>query len=404
MFIAEDGPTSTPMERFQAKMPRLIEDFARHGDPRFVLGRDKLPSITSHQRTGIRRFEIRRAPWSTIKTALFLLDAVNPSGADQRSIYRQYLHFVQCNSDEAGAFYDSDEMLLLFIIDIIIQGIKASSAQTYMCSILKMAERSGKKIKGPLVKDLRKMLNMLRLDDEVDHARDIDELQAAEVLNNLSGEAQAMCAFMIITGARVADILQLEGVHVKWTAEYVTVHSRSTKNRKSPDKVFTANYKLDCIDLEACAASLTAVLRSSQTPKSKMFRLSVEEFNAEVKRVWRHGASCPTSYSFRRLAIQRFVKQAVVQEDGIWVVKWARALALTGHLRLETLRTRYLEIDFQTLEGAEMLPEVLRKKPRLPPANSAFWPPPPLLPSRSDRTNASPFLPANWSDEDGMFD
>jgi len=403
MFSAEDQQVTSPIERFQAKMPRLLEDFARHDNPRLVLGRDKLPSITAHQRTGPRRFEVRQVPWTTIKTTMFLLDAVNPAGADQRSIYRLYENFAQCNSDEAGTFYDSDEMLLLFIMDIIIQGIKASSAQTYMSSILKMAERSGRKIKGPLVKDLRKILNMLRLDDEVDHAMDIDEPQAAEVLKNLRGEAQAMCAILIITGARVADVLQLEGVHVKWTAEYVTVHFRSTKNRKSPDKVFTANYKLDCIDLEACAESLTAVLKSSQTPKSKMFHLSVEEFNAEVKRVWRHGSSYPTSYSFRRLAIQRFVKQAMVQEDGIWVVKWARALALTGHLRLETLRTRYLEIDFQTLEGAEMLPELLRKKPRLPPANSAFWPPPPLLPSRSDRLNASPFLPANWSDEDGMF-
>ena len=116
-----------------------------------------------------------------------------------------------------------------------------------MCSILKMAERSGKKIQGTLGKDLRKMLNMLRLDDEVDHALDIDELQAAEVLRSLIGEAQAMCVILIITGARVADILQLEGVHIKWTAEYVTVHFRSTKNRKSPDKVFTANYKLKWI-------------------------------------------------------------------------------------------------------------------------------------------------------------
>lgn len=45
-----------------------------------------------------------------------------------------------------------------------------------------------------------------------------------------------MRVIVIITGDRVAHILQLEGVHIKWTAEYVTVNFRSTKNRKSPDK------------------------------------------------------------------------------------------------------------------------------------------------------------------------
>ena len=400
MFNAEDGPTSTPMERFQAKMPRLIEDFAHHDDPRFILGRDKLPSITSHQRTGTRRFEIRRAPWSTIKTALFLIDAVNPSGADQRSIYRQYENFSQCNSDDAGAFYDSDEMLCLFIIDIIVQGIKASSAETYMSSILRIAHRKGKSIKGPLVKDLRKILHMLRLDDEVDHAIDITEEQAATLLSLMSGEAMAICAMMLITGARVADLLNLEAKDIKWASDFVTVHFKCTKNRKNPNKVFTANYKLNCINLDCCADALAASHKGARMQKEKVFHMTVDDFNACIKRVWKceWGEKHATSYSFRRLAIQRFVRQSIVEEDGVWVIKWARAMALTGHLRLETLRTRYLEVDFQTLEGAE-IPSQKRRKVRLPPTGSSFFPPP-VIPRGDDRLAASPFLPGDWSNED----
>lgn len=400
MFSAEDQQATSPIERFQAKMPRLLEDFARNDNPRLVLGRDKLPSITMHQRAGPRRFQVRQVPWNTIKTTMFLLDAVNPAGANQRSIYRLYENFVNCNSDEAGTFYESDEMLLLFIMDIIIQGIKASSAQTYMSSILKIAERSGKKIKGPLVKDLRKILNMLRLDDEVDHALDIEEGQAAEVLSNLRGEAQAMCAMMIITGARVSDLLNLEAKDIKWASDFVTVHFKCTKNRKNPNKVFTANYKLNCINLDCCADALAASHKGAHMQKVKVFHMTVDDFNASIKRVWKceWGEKHATSYSFRRLAIQRFVRQSIVEEDGVWVIKWARAMALTGHLRLETLRTRYLEVDFQTLEGAE-IPSQNRRKVRLPPPGSSFFPPP-VIPRGDDRLAASPFLPEDWSNEE----
>jgi len=400
MFSAEDQQAASPIERFQSKMPRLLEDFSRRDNPRLVLGRDKLPSITAHQRSGPRRFEVRQVPWNTIKTTMFLLDAVNPAGANQRSIYRLYENFVNCNSDEAGPFYETDEMLLLFILDIIIQGIKASSAQTYMSSILKIAERSGKKIRGPLVKDLRKILNMLRLDDEVDHALDIEEVQAAEVLRNLRGEAQAMCAMMIITGARVSDLLNLEAKDIKWASDFVTIHFKCTKNRKNPNKVFTANYKLNCINLDCCADALAASHKGARMQKEKVFHMTVDDFNACIKRVWKceWGEKHATSYSFRRLAIQRFVMQSIVEEDGVWVIKWARAMALTGHLRLETLRTRYLEVDFQTLEGAE-IPSQTRRKVRLPPPGSSFFPPP-VIPRGDDRLAASPFLPGDWSNGD----
>lgn len=68
-----------------------------------------------------------RAPWSTIKTAYYLIDSVNPSAAEARSIYKKYTEFADLHRDAAGGYYKDDELLLLFIIDIMIQGIKASS-------------------------------------------------------------------------------------------------------------------------------------------------------------------------------------------------------------------------------------------------------------------------------------
>jgi len=365
MFIANEDPepSTTPIQRFQSAMPRLLQDFALNADPRLKLKIDRLPSISSHKTEGPRRFAVRKVPWETIKTAYYLIDAVNPSAADRRSIFKQYQRFVDLNSDEAGAFYDDDEMLMLFTIDIMIQGIKASSAETYFCSVLSMADRRGEKIKGPLVKDTRKMLHMLRLDDEVDHAVDITEDIACAILRCLENEARAMCFFLIVTGARVADVLHLSPSMVTWHKDNVTVQFKCTKNRKNPNKVFTATYPY-AVQPDICVAELERCMKAAKAQaRGKLFSMEASDFNACVRTVWKAewGDKVATSYSFRRLAIQRFVRQSMSQEDGKWVIKWARAMALTGHLRLETLRVRYLEVEMQTLEGAVIPDSVVHR-------------------------------------------
>jgi len=380
MFSALEEPTSTPIQRFQAMMPTVLEDYSRDPNPILRLKNDALPSISVHKREGQRRFIVRKVPWSTIKTAYYLIDAVNPSAAEARSIYKKYTEFVDLHCDAGGGYYKDDELLLLFIIDIMIQGIKASSATTYMAHIVKLAKRRGAPIKGPLVNDLRKMLRMLQLDDEVDHAVDISEVDAKNILSLLSDEAKAMAWFLINTGARVADLLHLEASSVMWKEKYVTIHFKCTKNRKNPHKVFTANYMYQ---VEPCFKEIMARMDVAKgVTKGKIFAMAGDEFNKQVRQVWHKdwspgvwGERTPTSYSFRRLAIQRFVRQSLTEENGKWVVKWAKAMALTGHLRLETLRTRYVEIELQTLEGAE-LPEIPLKKVNWPSSDSSFWPKP----------------------------
>jgi len=395
MFVSTEDPTSTPLQRFISAMPRLLEDFGFNQQDLFKLKRDALPSISAHKKTGTRRFEVRKIPWLTIKTCYYLIDAVNPSAADDRSIYDQFVQFRDKHVDDVGVcLYSDDEMLLLFCVDIMIQGIKASSAETYMAAIVRMSQRRGHRIKGPLVKDLRKIFKMLRLDDEVDHAVDISEEMSMLVLQGLSAEAAAMCLMLIITGARVSDLLNLDAANVMWGAEYVTIHFKCTKNRRNPSKVFTANYPY-AINMEIGGPTLVALMEKARCdgPKTKLFSLSVDAFNAAVRSAWKTEwsppewqGSVPTSYSFRRMAIQRFVRQAMTQENGKWVVKWAKAMAMTGHLRLETLRTRYLELWDQTLEGAE-IPSERTTAPHASPHGShkssvAHSGPPPLLQTR----------------------
>jgi len=377
MFSALEEPTSTPIQRFQAMMPMVLEDYSRDPDPLLRLKSDALPSISAHKREGQRRFVVRKVPWSTIKTAYYLIDSVNPSAAEARSIYKKYTEFVDLHCDAAGGYYKDDELLLLFIIDIMIQGIKASSATTYMAHIVKLARRRGHPIKGPLVNDLRKILRMLQLDDEVDHAVDITDDDAKNILSLLKDEAKAMAWFLMNTGARVADLLHLEVTSVIWKDKFVTIHFKCTKNRKNPNKVFTANYMYH---FEPCFKELMRRMDVAKAvTKGKLFTMVADDFNKQVRQIWHKewspevwGERVPTSYSFRRLALQRFVRQSLTEENGKWVVKWAKAMALGGHLRLETLRTRYMEIEMQTLEGAE-LPEIPQKKVNWPPNDSPFW-------------------------------
>jgi len=247
-----------------------------------------------------------------------------------------------------------------------------------MAHIIRLAKRRGDPIKGPLVHDIRKMLRMLQLDDEVDHAVDITDEDAKKIFSLLKDEAKAMAWFLVTTGARIADLLHLEVSSIIWKDKYITIHFKCTKNRKNPHKVFTANYMFH---LDPCVDELMVRMHAAKAiPKGKLFSMTADDFNKQVREVWHKdwspeewGERIPTSYSFRRLAIQRFVRQSLTEENGRWVVKWAKAMSLTGHLRLETLRTRYLEIELQTLEGAE-LPEIPQKKVKWPSSDSSFWP------------------------------
>ena len=347
MFTEGDDPKTTPIERFRRIIPNALTGFGlapsdRAGNaPRLELNASFLPKITE-KRAGERTFIVREVPHETIRTAMYLVDAVNPSGPDALSILKIFEEFRAKNP----TVKNEDEVLLLFGVDLMIQRIKASSVGTYVSSIQRMRKRQDNPIRGPLVKDLKKIIAMLQCDDEVDHAVDITEEEAHSFLYAMNGQAQMAAFFLIVAGVRLADAARLTRAQLLWEADpaRLSIHYRYTKNRRQVSKQYTATFPLPMRiqDVPALQA-LNAVAQDKP-----FLTIGTDSFNAAC-RALAHLKEGVTSYSFRRLAIQRFIAQCTEGTGTKKITNWTRAMALSGHVKLETLRTRYAQVWDQTL-------------------------------------------------------
>ena len=344
-MITDDGPTTTPIERFRRIIPNALTD---HGyvlntadpTPRLILNASFLPKITE-KGAGTRTFVVRTVPRETVRTAMYLIDAVNPSGPDALSILLVFEDFRRKNP----SIVCDDELLLLFAVDLMIQRIKASSVATYVSSIQRMRKRQNRPIHGPLVKDLKKIVAMLQCDDEIDHALDITEEEASAFLYSLSGQAQLAAFFLIVAGIRLADAARLMRSQLLWEADppRISIHYKYTKNRRTVSKQYTATFPLPMRLQDVPALT---VLNSWPTDKP-FLTIGTDGFNAACRALGiKDGV---TSYSFRRLAIQRFIAQCTEGTGTKKITNWTRAMALSGHVKLETLRTRYAQVWDQTL-------------------------------------------------------
>lgn len=342
MITDGDEPKTTPIERFRRVIPNALTD---HGytlgqTPKLVLNASFLPKITE-KGPGVRTFVVRTVPRETVRTAMYLIDAVNPAGPDALSILRIFEDFRGKNSTVTG----DDELLLLFAVDLMIQKIKASSVGTYVASIQRMRKRQDAPIHGPLLKDLKKILAMLQCDDEIDHAVDITEADAHAYLYALSGQAQLAAFFLLVAGIRLADGARLTRTQLLWEADppRLSIHYKYTKNRRTVSKQYTATFPVPMRLQDIPALTILNV-----TPTDKPFiTIGTDEFNAACRALGiKEGV---TSYSFRRLAIQRFIAQCTEGTGTKKITNWTRAMALSGHVKMETLRTRYAQIWDQQL-------------------------------------------------------
>ena len=198
-----------------------------------------------------------------------------------------------------------DELLLLFAVDLMIQKNKASSEGTYVASIQRMRKRQNRAIHGPLVKDLKKIVEMLQCDDEIDHAVDITEEEAYAFLYTLSGQAQLAAFFLLVAGLRLADGARLTRAQLLWEADppRLSIHYKYTKNRRTVSKQYTAT-----LPLPMRLHDILALTILNSLPTDRPFlTIGTDGFNAACRGLGTKDGV--TSYSFRRLAIQRFIAQ-----------------------------------------------------------------------------------------------
>ena len=134
------------MERFEKarKANAIIVDF---GTP-FQRMRPPEPARIAASITGVklpvpvkapvkraRQFEVRKVPWKSLELALFLLSEVNGQAAAALSNEKLFRDFMVLNDVPTGTV-PRDFLLLLYAIDITLQGMAATSVRTMMRNIL----------------------------------------------------------------------------------------------------------------------------------------------------------------------------------------------------------------------------------------------------------------------------
>ena len=278
-----------------------------------------------------RTFEARLVPWATVSAVMELVTEVNPSAPAALANLEVFTRFVTLNDPEGTI--PRDFLLLLYSVDIQLQGIAATTTKTYVKGIMWALERAGKPIKGPSVTDMFKILAYLTAHEDADHALDISEETGMRVVAALSGDAQVTAWAMKLCGARIADLERMERHQFLFAADgSVRISFQFTKNRRSKAAAYSLLLQLP-MD-EPIPASVVAAMKAA--PQTRIFPLDVDGFNKAIRQLGSEFEGI-TSYSFRRLFVHRVIDRFT--EDGM--TAWEECVKLTAHKKIETLRNSY---------------------------------------------------------------
>ena len=264
-------------------------------------------------------YEVRVFPAATIAKAEELISNVN---GDAVTMHRLWRHLQESVTANPG--YSMEISLVLFIIDIHVQSIRASSALTYTYLLLEASRRAEKAISGPLVNDLVKALKLLSAEDDTRHAPDIQDGEAWDLLLRLpEGNLRLTFFFLLVFGMRAADAVRIFCGDVLLDADgRLTIYFRITKNHRNPKERYAVTMRP-----RALIPELTLVLRAYKSDRIPI--LDCGQFNARISEY-----RAITTYSLRRCFIHTVIANHTI--DGL--TDWVSAARLTGHHDLAVLR------------------------------------------------------------------
>lgn len=294
------------------------------------------------------KYVVRRVPISTVLVAEALIESSHSDAATLNSLWGRFSEFSSLNDEFVAtlpAQAQHSALLLLFITDIIEQGIKVSSALVYAKHIYAAAGRSGRPFQGPIYGDLLKALNMIDAAREVECAPDISVELAWRVIDELNDTNTKLTAYFLLNfGCRCADATRITADNVRFEENgSVSIRFLITKNHRKFVDRFVINVvpkkligelkliaSLPCgarLPLQECVVFNKALLQSPLAASLKV-----------------------TSYSFRRCFIQQLIEENTSRR-GVngHITDWLAVARLTGHHDLAVLRTRYTKPFQETL-------------------------------------------------------
>jgi len=183
-----------------------------------------------------RQWVVRPVSFVLLQLANELLKMAHPNYMHDSAVTREFDSFCKLNH----GFGPVDLLLFMFATDMLLQGLKASTVDTYVSGVLRCKEHARHKISGPYVKDIQKILEEIQCHEEVQHAKDIDMSMALRMLHLLDGPAQLVCFLMITCGARVSDLLDMtRSQFVFLESREVRISFRLTKNHRSRGNMYS---------------------------------------------------------------------------------------------------------------------------------------------------------------------
>ena len=271
---------------------------------------------------------------STVRVAKEIVLLGQPTGGAQLSLYRSFCRWRSAHIDTKTSI---GQTLAIFGGYLIEAELKASTCVTYVKQLETLCKREPPSVIPPewsVVKDCIKGLELMALRQPRDHAPDISQERAIEIINGIQDDGVAFTIWaMCMCGARSGDLLALNEFGFTIVGGYVHVHFLQTKARRRQDEQYSVDLPI-WYPLPARLQSWSQRARPfvSET-KRGLFICDADRIN----RILHKAGFVETSYSFRRLFINGIIDRFT--EDGI--TNWLKVIELSGHETPKVVKSLY---------------------------------------------------------------
>ena len=247
-----------------------------------------------------------------------------PSASQQLSLYRAFGRWRSASFSVEPA---PGQVCALFGGYLLSAGLKASTCVSYVRTVSTFVRQEAPH-PCPEWSAMEKLLKglQLRAASEVpDHALDITEERAVFILESIRAlDVQFSLWTLLNIGARAADLLRLLECQIGIAGGQIAVDFRITKVVRTQKDRFSVTLPT-WIPFKECWRPFLA--------QAKPFTADCDRIN----RILHDAGFAETSYSFRRLFVNRIIDR-FTEED---LVNWVKVIEITGHQQAGTVRGSY---------------------------------------------------------------
>ena len=248
-----------------------------------------------------------------------------PAASQHLSLWRAFGRWRQANFVTEPP---PGQLCALFGGYLLSAGLKASTCVGYTLTVAKFVRQESKHPSPDwnAMQHLVRGLELRAAAEVPNHAPDISEERAEFILESITAlDVQFSLWMLLNVGARAADLNRLEECQIGIANGRVAVDFRITKVVRTQKERYSVSLPIWLPFKEGWRPFLT---------QSKPLTADCDRIN----RILHHAGFPETSYSFRRLFVNRIIDRFT--EDGL--VNWVKVIEVTGHQQAMTARGSYM--------------------------------------------------------------